>query len=78
MRTIYFCQYIFNDYICSYSFKLGHAIEAGWFLLQYATKRKDDELKKTAIDDFIVKMFDHGWDSKYGGLFYFLDIDSFR
>lgn len=55
----------------------GHAIEAGWFLLQFAKKRNDHELKKTAIEDFIVKMFDHGWDTKYGGLFYFLDVDGY-
>jgi N-acylglucosamine 2-epimerase len=58
--------------------KPGHAIEAGWFLLQFAKKRNDSELKKTAIEDFIVKMFDHGWDTKYGGLFYFLDVDGYR
>ncbi|XP_045182619.2 N-acylglucosamine 2-epimerase-like [Mercenaria mercenaria] len=55
----------------------GHAIEAGWFLLQYAGKKNDKKLKKTAIDDFIVRMFEYGWDTEHGGLFYFLDIDGY-
>ena len=57
---------------------LGHAIEAGWFLLQYARKIGDTKLKKIAIDEFIIRMFEHGWDTKYGGLFYFLDADGYR
>ncbi|XP_065829737.1 N-acylglucosamine 2-epimerase-like isoform X2 [Oscarella lobularis] len=55
----------------------GHAIEAGWFLLRQANLLDDDELRKTAVDHFIVRSFANGWDSaKYdGGLIYFLDID---
>lgn len=55
----------------------GHAVEAGWFLLQYARKKENEELKKIAIQDFIIKMFEHGWDTKYGGLYYFLDVDGY-
>ncbi|PVD24610.1 hypothetical protein C0Q70_15094 [Pomacea canaliculata] len=53
----------------------GHAIEAGWFLLQRAQKLKDPTLKSLAIDKFILTSFNRGWDTKYGGLFYFLDVD---
>ncbi|XP_067683383.1 N-acylglucosamine 2-epimerase-like isoform X2 [Haliotis asinina] len=53
----------------------GHAIEAGWFLLQRALKSGDTTLQKTAIDKFIVRPFQTGWDELYGGLFYFLDVD---
>lgn len=64
-----------NDYVISIP---GHAVEAGWFLLQYARKNNNEELRKTAIQDFIIRMFDYGWDPKYGGLFYYLDVDGYR
>ncbi|XP_048738728.1 N-acylglucosamine 2-epimerase-like [Ostrea edulis] len=53
----------------------GHAIEAGWFLLRHATRSGDDELKRMAINSFIVCPFEYGWDMEYGGLFYFMDAD---
>ncbi|EDO37790.1 predicted protein [Nematostella vectensis] len=53
----------------------GHAIEAGWFLLQRAIKTADKTLSKTAIQRFIVDPFDQGWDKDFGGIFYFLDVD---
>ncbi|XP_013777508.1 N-acylglucosamine 2-epimerase-like [Limulus polyphemus] len=54
---------------------MGHAIEAGWFLLNEALKTGDTELKKTAIKHFINGSYNRGWDEKNGGLFYFLDAD---
>ena len=53
----------------------GHAIEAGWILLQHACKTGNEDLVRTAIDKFIVRPFETGWDKKHGGLFYFLDVD---
>ena len=53
----------------------GHAIEAGWFLLQHATKRQDYDLARMAIDKFMLQPFQSGWDTKYGGIFYFLDAN---
>ncbi|XP_033115461.1 N-acylglucosamine 2-epimerase-like isoform X2 [Anneissia japonica] len=53
----------------------GHAIETGWFLLQHAVKTQNEKLKETAIRDFILKPFNHGWDDKYGGIFCFLDAN---
>ncbi|XP_070558541.1 N-acylglucosamine 2-epimerase-like [Ptychodera flava] len=53
----------------------GHAIEAGWFLLDYAVKNNRPELKDTAIQKFIVNPFKTGWDEKHGGILYFLDVD---
>lgn len=50
----------------------GHAIEAGWFLHQWADILKDDELQQTAIN-IIRWSHERGWDQKHGGLFYFLD-----
>ncbi|KAK6175077.1 hypothetical protein SNE40_013613 [Patella caerulea] len=55
----------------------GHAIECGWFLLQYAISTGDKELQKTAIEKFIVNPFKGAWDEKYGGLFHMLDVDGF-
>ncbi|KAI2661433.1 N-acylglucosamine 2-epimerase [Labeo rohita] len=54
----------------------GHALEAGWFLLQYAQKKGDVQLQKTAVDKFMEIPFHTGWDKQHGGLFYFLDVDN--
>uniref|UniRef100_A0AAY4C710 N-acylglucosamine 2-epimerase n=1 Tax=Denticeps clupeoides TaxID=299321 RepID=A0AAY4C710_9TELE len=53
----------------------GHALEAGWFLLQYAQERGDVALQKTSIEKFMEVPFKTGWDKEHGGLFYFLDVD---
>ncbi|KAK6466681.1 N-acylglucosamine 2-epimerase isoform X1 [Huso huso] len=53
----------------------GHALEAGWFLLQYAVRHGDEGLKRTAIEKFMILPFHAGWDQQQGGLFYFLDVD---
>lgn len=51
----------------------GHALEAGWFLLQFGAG--DEELQKMAIDKFVELPYQRGWDKEHGGLFYFLDVD---
>lgn len=53
----------------------GHALEAGWFLLQYAAQWELQDLQDTAITQFIKQPFHSGWDQEHGGLFYFLDVD---
>ncbi|XP_038164906.1 N-acylglucosamine 2-epimerase [Cyprinodon tularosa] len=53
----------------------GHALEAGWFLLQYATQNHNKEIQRTAIEKFVQLPYESGWDEEYGGLFYFLDVD---
>lgn len=53
----------------------GHALEAGWFLLQFSAERGDEELQRTAIDKFVELPYQYGWDKEHGGLFYFLDVD---
>jgi len=50
----------------------GHAIEAGWFLLERAKKTADKELAETAVS-MIEWSFEKGWDPEHGGIFYFLD-----
>ena len=51
----------------------GHAIECAWFVLHEAKHRNDPKLIQlgTAILD---AMWERGWDSEYGGLFYFRDL----
>ncbi|XP_069383384.1 N-acylglucosamine 2-epimerase isoform X1 [Paralichthys olivaceus] len=55
----------------------GHALEAGWFLLQYSAEWADEELQKTAIHKFVELPYKNGWDKEHGGLFYFLDVDGY-
>ena len=50
----------------------GHAIEAGWFVLQHAKRRGKTELYPVA-EQMISWSFEDGWDKDHGGLFYFLD-----
>ena len=53
----------------------GHAIEAGWMLLKESKLQNLPDLQKTAINHFIMGPLDAGWDKKFGGIFYFLDVD---
>lgn len=53
----------------------GHALEAGWFLLEFARRRGDTELRARAITQFLWLPFRDGWDAEHGGLFYFQDAD---
>uniref|UniRef100_A0A8C2W9S3 N-acylglucosamine 2-epimerase n=1 Tax=Cyclopterus lumpus TaxID=8103 RepID=A0A8C2W9S3_CYCLU len=53
----------------------GHALEAGWFLLQVSGEQQDEELQRTAINKFVELPYQDGWDKEHGGLFYFLDVD---
>ncbi|XP_062522306.1 N-acylglucosamine 2-epimerase-like isoform X2 [Corticium candelabrum] len=55
----------------------GHAIEAGWFLLQHASLTNKQHLKRVAIETFMLRSFERGWDEKDGGIFYFLDVDGY-
>lgn len=51
----------------------GHALEAGWFLLEEARVRNDETLTRVAIEQFIDRPNAYGTDPMHGGLFYFLD-----
>lgn len=50
----------------------GHAIECGWFLLAYAVKTGNVALRQKALN-MMDWSFDLGWDTRDGGIFYFLD-----
>ncbi|MEZ6036952.1 MAG: AGE family epimerase/isomerase [Planctomycetota bacterium] len=52
----------------------GHALEAGWFVLDEAWRRGGDA-ELTALGTSIVDcMWRRGWDEQYGGLLYFVDL----
>ncbi|XP_004717655.1 N-acylglucosamine 2-epimerase [Echinops telfairi] len=53
----------------------GHAMEAGWFLLSYASRKGDSKLQAHIIEKFLLLPFHSGWDPEHGGLFYFQDAD---
>uniref|UniRef100_UPI00358F270B N-acylglucosamine 2-epimerase isoform X3 n=1 Tax=Myxine glutinosa TaxID=7769 RepID=UPI00358F270B len=53
----------------------GHAMEAGWFLLLRAAQRGDSAMIHKTMSSFVLGPLESGWDEKYGGLFYFLDVD---
>eukprot|EP01031_Cornospumella_fuschlensis_P028321 gene28321-34196_t len=56
----------------------GHAIEAGWFLLQYAKANDRSDLKELSYK-MVNWSFDMGWDKEVpnGGILYFLDSEGF-
>ena len=52
----------------------GHAIEAAWFVMEEGKWRRDQDLIATGVR-MLDWMWKRGWDSEYGGLFYFRDLD---
>jgi N-acylglucosamine 2-epimerase len=51
----------------------GHAIESAWFCLEEGKRREDKKIIKRALEilDWSLRW---GWDDKFGGLFYFVDV----
>ncbi len=54
----------------------GHAIEAGWFLQNWAQKKQDSKLAETAAN-MVRWSYNKGWDQQYGGIYYFLDYEGY-
>lgn len=52
----------------------GHAIEAGWFLLEEARLRNNDPRLIRLGTTIIDWMLDWGWDREHGGIFYYRDV----
>lgn len=50
----------------------GHGIEAMWFIMDIADRRKDHALFSQCVDILLV-LLEKGWDPTYEGIFYFLD-----
>jgi len=51
----------------------GHTNEAMWFMMDLAERYNDHELMKNATE-VLLHTIEYGWDSEYGGIFYFKDI----
>lgn len=51
----------------------GHAIEAMWFIMNLGIRKNDSELVEKA-EKIMFQQLENGWDKKYGGIFYFMDI----
>ncbi len=51
----------------------GHAIEATWFLLREGQHRNDSRLIELGCE-MLEWMWKRGWDTEFGGLFYFRDV----
>jgi len=54
----------------------GHAIEAMWFIMDLSVRLKRVELAEKATE-IILRTLQHSWDTKYGGIYYFLDIKGY-
>ena len=51
----------------------GHAIEGAWFILHEARARGDAGLLRLGCD-MLDWMWERGWDTEFGGIFYFRDV----
>jgi N-acylglucosamine 2-epimerase len=51
----------------------GHTNESMWFLMDIGERLGDHALIRKAAD-IVIQTMDRGWDKKYGGIFYFMDI----
>ncbi|SMO86071.1 AGE family epimerase/isomerase [Fodinibius sediminis] len=66
-----------GSYSDSYEGRLvnpGHGIEAMWFLMEIGRRRSDQKLIEKATD-ITLNLIEFGWDSEYGGIYYFLDAE---
>ncbi len=52
----------------------GHAIETAWFIMAEGKHRNDSSLVDRALP-ILEWSLDLGWDPKYGGILYFVDIE---
>jgi len=53
----------------------GHSIEVAWFMMHEGMRRNDSRLIDDALEilDWSLEL---GWDKKYGGILYFVDIEN--
>lgn len=54
----------------------GHVIESMWFIMDIAERRQDKALMQLAVDR-TIRTLSYGWDEKYGGVFYFMDVKNY-
>ncbi|MDG5799158.1 AGE family epimerase/isomerase [Marinilabiliaceae bacterium ANBcel2] len=53
----------------------GHGLEAMWFVMDLAERLDRPDLMEKAVD-IALQTIEYGWDKRYGGIFYFMDIKS--
>ncbi|MFV0520893.1 MAG: AGE family epimerase/isomerase [Mangrovibacterium sp.] len=51
----------------------GHGLEAMWFVMNLAKRNNDQTTIQKAVE-ISMDLLDFGWDKKYGGIFYFMDV----
>lgn len=51
----------------------GHAIECAWFILHESRRRGHAKYREMGLE-ILDWMWERGWDSEYGGLYYFRDV----
>lgn len=51
----------------------GHVLEAMWFIMDLGVRKNDQVLIEKAVR-ICLNVLDVGWDPKYDGIFYFLDV----
>lgn len=51
----------------------GHINESMWFMMDLAVRKNDKATIEKAVQ-ILLRSTEFGWDSKYGGIFYFLDV----
>jgi N-acylglucosamine 2-epimerase len=54
----------------------GHVIEAMWFIMDLSVRLQKPELAEKAVE-IMLQTLEYGWDKKYNGIFYFLDIKGY-
>ncbi len=54
----------------------GHAIEAMWFIMDLGIRFNQPEVIEKA-ERILHQTLEYGWDSKYGGIFYFMDAKGY-
>lgn len=54
----------------------GHSLEAMWFIMDLGVKLGREDIIKKAVD-IALKTIEYGWDSKHGGIFYFMDVKGY-
>lgn len=64
---------VFSDSFEGRLLNPGHGLEAMWFIMDLAERISDESLINKAVDT-ALNILDYGWDKKFGGIFYFLDI----
>jgi N-acylglucosamine 2-epimerase len=52
----------------------GHSIEVAWFLMHEGIYRNNSSLTDSALE-ILDWSLDLGWDKKYGGILYFVDVE---